>query len=192
MMRKFVVIGIVGLTGSGKTEVAKVASKFDIPCVRMGDVVWEEVKRRGLELNEATVGAVANEFRRRDGPAAIAIRCIPLIEGQGKGKQAVVVDGIRSSAEVEEFRRAFGDRFHLLAVSANERKRYSRIAARERADDVRSLEAFREKDARELSWGLSEALASPDSTLVNEGPLDEHRRRAAEVIKKIIAGDKRC
>ncbi len=192
MMREFAVIGIVGLTGSGKTEVAKVASKFDIPCVRMGDVVWEEVKLRGLELNETNVGAVANEIRRQDGSAAIAILCIPLIEEQGKGKQAVVVDGIRSSAEVDEFRRAFGTRFHLLAVLASEQKRYSRIAARERADDVRSLEAFREKDARELSWGLSEALASPDFTLVNEGNLAEHRRRAAEVIKKIISGDKRC
>lgn len=191
-MQEFAVIGIVGLTGSGKTEVAKVASKFDIPCVRMGDVVWAEVKRRGLKLNEATVGAVANEFRRQDGPAAIAIRCIPLIEGRSKGKRAVVVDGIRSSAEVEEFRGAFGTRFHLLAVSASEQKRYSRIAARERADDIRSLEAFREKDARELSWGLSEALASPDFTLVNEGALSEHRRRAAEIIKKIIAGGKRC
>ena len=192
MMREFAVIGIVGLTGSGKTEVAKVASKFDIPCVRMGDVVWEEVKRRGLELNEATVGAVANELRRQDGPAAIAIRCIPLIEERGKGKRAVVVDGIRSSAEVEEFRKAFGSRFHLLAVSASERKRYSRIVGRERADDVRSLKAFREKDTRELSWGLGEALSSPDFTLVNEGTLAEHRRRAAEIIKKIIAGDKRC
>jgi len=191
-MRRFAVIGIVGLTGSGKTEVAKVASKFDIPCVRMGDVVWEEVKLRGLELNETNVGAVANEIRRQDGPAAIAILCIPLIEEQGKGKQAVVVDGIRGSAEVDEFRRAFGTRFHLLAVLASEQKRYSRISARERADDVRSLEAFREKDARELSWGLSEALTSSDFTLVNEGNLAEHRRRAAEIIKKIISGDKRC
>ena len=192
MMKEFTIIGIVGLTGSGKTEVANVASKFDIPCVRMGDVVWEEIKRRGLKLNEATVGVVANELRKREGPAAIATRCIPLIEKRGKGRQAVVVDGIRSSAEVEEFRKAFGNRFYLLAVSASEQKRYSRTVARERADDVRSLKAFREKDARELSWGLGEALSSPGFTLVNEGTLAEHRRRAAEVIKKIIVGDERC
>jgi len=189
-MRGFAVIGIVGLTGSGKTEVAKVASKLDIPCVRMGDVIWREVKRRGLELNEATVGAVANELRKHEGPAAIATRCIPSIKEQGKDKRAVVIDGIRSSAEVEEFRMAFGDRFYLLAVSASEQKRYSRTAARGRADDVESLEAFRQKDSRELSWGLGEALASADFTLINEGTLAEHRRKAAEIVKKIMAGGK--
>jgi len=192
MMRGFAVIGIVGLTGSGKTEVAKVASKLDVPCVRMGDVVWEEVKRRGLELNEANVGIVANELREHEGLAAIATRCIHLIEERGKGKRAVIVDGIRGSAEVEEFRMAFGDRFYLLAVSASEKARYSRIAARGRADDVESLEAFREKDARELSWGLGEALASADFTLINEGTLAEHRRKAAEIVEKIMAGAKRC
>jgi len=189
-MRGFAVIGIVGLTGSGKTEVAKVASKLDVPCVRMGDVVWGEIKRRGLELNEVTVGLVANELRKHEGPAAIATRCIPLINEQGKGKRAVVVDGIRSSAEVEEFRKAFGDRFYLLAVSASEQERYSRTAARGRVDDVESLEAFREKDAREFSWGLDKALTSVDFTLINEGTLAEHRRRAAEIIKKIIVGAK--
>jgi len=155
-------------------------------------VVWGEIKHRGLKLNEANVGVVANELRKREGPAAIATRCIPLIEERGKGRQAVVVDGIRSSAEVEEFRKIFGNRFYLLAVLASEQKRYSRTVARERADDVRSLEAFREKDARELSWGLNEALSSPDFTLSNEGTLAEHRRRAAEIIKKIMAGGVRC
>jgi dephospho-CoA kinase len=187
-MREFVVIGIVGLTGSGKTEVAKVASKLDIPCVRMGDVVWTEVKRRGLEVSEATVGFVANELRKHEGPEAIATLCTPLIKEQGKGKRAVVVDGIRSAAEVEEFRRAFGDRFYLIAVSASEQKRYSRIAARGRADDVESLKAFREKDLREFSWGSDKALKSADFNLINEGTLVDHRRKAAEVIKKIITG----
>ncbi|MCS7131180.1 MAG: AAA family ATPase [Hadesarchaea archaeon] len=187
-MSNFSVMGIVGLQGSGKTEVAKVAMGLGIPCVRMGDVVWGEVRRRGLEINETTVGAVADELRRREGLGAIAKRCIPIIERVGRGKRAVVVDGVRGIAEVEEFRRAFGDRFRLLAVWASEKARYSRIVGRGRADDIESLKAFREKDRRELGWGLGEALALAEAIIVNEGTLEELREKAAEVIKSMLEG----
>jgi dephospho-CoA kinase len=187
-MSEFAVIGIVGLPASGKTEIAKVAMGMNAAYVRMGDAVWAEVKRRGLELNEANVGMVANELRQKEGLEAIAKRCVPLIEERGKGRRAVIVDGVRGMAEVEEFRKAFGARFRLLAVWASERTRYSRTAARERADDVKSLEAFREKDVRELSWGLGEALALADFLIINEGTLAELHQTAAEAINKIIAG----
>ena len=182
------VIGIVGLHGSGKTEVAKAFAEFDVSSVRMGDVVWEEIKRRGQEINEASVAAVANELREREGLGAIAKRCVPLIESRGKGKRAVVVDGIRGIAEVDEFRRSFGDSFHLLAIWANERIRYPRIASRGRADDAMSLESFRGKDRRELSWGLGEALALADFIIVNEGTLEELHKRAIKLFKSLVGG----
>jgi dephospho-CoA kinase len=191
-MSDFAVVGVVGLQGSGKTEVSKVAAKLDIPRVRMGDVVWEECRRRGLEVNEANVGAVANELRQREGLDAIAKRCVPLIKKQGKGKKAVLVDGIRGIAEVEEYRRVFGDRFYLLATWASERIRYGRVAARGREDDAASLKAFREKDARELGWGLGGAIALADFILINEGTLEELHRKAAEILENIKAGGKRC
>ncbi|MBA7501721.1 Dephospho-CoA kinase [subsurface metagenome] len=182
------IIGIVGLHGSGKSEVAKALSEFDVTSIRMGDIVWEEVKRRGQEINESTVAAVANEFRKREGLGAIAKRCVPLIESRGKGKQAVVVDGIRGIAEVDEFRRSFGGSFHLLAVWASEHTRYSRVASRGRVDDVIELKSFRKKDRRELSWGLGEAFALADFIIVNEGTLDELHNRAVKLFENLVGG----
>jgi len=186
-MPEFAVIGIVGLQGSGKTEVAKVAGESDIPRVRMGDVVWTEVQRRGLEVNEHNVGVVANEFREQEGMAAIAKRCVPLIEEKGKSKTAVVVDGIRGKAEVDEFRRAFGDRFILLAVQASEQVRYERVGSRGRSDDASGMEAFREKERREQGWGLEEAMKNADVTIVNEGTLEELQRQVKGVLEKVVA-----
>ncbi len=180
------VISIVGPHGSGKTEVAKVLARFDVPCVRMGDVVWEEVRRRGQEITEANVAKVASELREQEGLGAIAKRCIPLIKAQGKNKRAVVVDGIRGVAEVNEFRRTFGDNFHLLAVQAGEPIRYSRIASRGRADDADTQGRFREKDRREFGWGLDEALALADFTIVNEGTLEELHRKAVEFYERVV------
>jgi dephospho-CoA kinase len=182
------IIGIVGLHGSGKTEVARTLAEFDVPIVRMGDVVWEEVERRGQKISESAVAAVADELREREGLGAIAKRCVPLIESRGKGKRAVVVDGIRGMAEVDEFRRYFGDSFHLLAIWANEQIRYSRVSSRGRADDVMSLESFREKDRRELGWGLGEALTLADFIIVNEGTLEELHKRAVGLFEKIVGG----
>ncbi|MEA1905275.1 MAG: AAA family ATPase [Candidatus Hadarchaeota archaeon] len=185
-MHEFAVIGVVGLPGSGKTEIARVAGELDIPRVRMGDVVWDEVRERELELNEENVGTVARELRDKEGLDAIAKRCVPLIEEKGKNKKAVLVDGIRGKAEVEEFRRSFGERFSLLTVKASERTRFKRVSSRGRKDDISSLKAFHEKDERELSWGLDGAMNLADYSIVNEGTLGEFHQQAKEILKKIV------
>ncbi|MCD6248562.1 MAG: flagellar hook-basal body complex protein FliE [Hadesarchaea archaeon] len=185
-MSNLLVIGVVGLQGSGKTEVAKAISQFGIPRVRMGDIVLEEVRKRGLDLNEQTVGAIAEEIRKIEGAAAIAKRCAPLIRSLGRGKKGVVVDGIRSKAEVDEFREIFGKNFLLIAVKANERIRYERVRSRSRIDDATGPESFREKEKRELSWGLKQAMEAADFTLINEGTLEDLQRQVNKILKKII------
>lgn len=181
-------MGVVGLPGAGKTEVAQEILRLNAAYVRMGDVVWKEVKSRGLEVNETNVGKIASELREQEGPAAIAKRCIPLIKRAERGRALVVVDGIRGLAEVKEFKREFGDRFLLLAVWAQERTRFKRISARGREDDVQGLEELRRKDARELGWGLGEAMALADFMLVNEGTLEELQGAVRGVLKRILEG----
>ena len=180
------VIGIVGLPGSGKTEVAKSLATSGATIVRMGDVVWQELERRGRAITDANVGQLSNEFRKLEGMGAIAKRSVPLVEAAGKGKRAVVVDGIRGISEVDEFRKAFGKGFHLIAVWSSEKSRYSRIASRRRVDDPLNLENFREKDLRELSWGLGDALALADVLFVNEGSIAELRAKSAGYFKRGI------
>ncbi|HID60328.1 MAG TPA: dephospho-CoA kinase [Hadesarchaea archaeon] len=180
------VIGIVGPQGSGKTEVAKILTNLGVPCVRMGNVVWEEVRRRGLEITETNVAKIAVELREREGLGAVAKRCIPLIKAKGEGKPAVVVDGIRGEAEVNEFRRTFYGDFRLIAVQSEEKIRYSRVASRGRVDDADTQEKFREKDRRESSWGLDNALTIADFTIVNEGTLEDLHRKAVEIYRKVV------
>lgn len=182
------VIGIVGLPGSGKSEVAKALAKFDAPSVRMGEVVWGELRRRGQNITEAKVGELSNEFRKNEGMGAIAKRCIPIIESYGKGKKAIVVDGIRGIAEIEEFRKSFGKNFHTIGIWSSQETRYRRIAARKRADDTITWESFREKDQRELNWGLGDAIAMSDFMILNEDKVENLHGKAEEIFKKITGG----
>lgn len=185
-MRNFKVIGLVGLQAAGKTEVAKTFSKLGASCVRMGDVVVEEVRRRGLQVNERTVGETAEELRKRHGMGVIAKLNIPRIEEAGKNKRAVVVDGIRGIAEVEEFRKAFGENFVLCAVLASAGSRFERVTGRKREDDAGTFEEFVKKDRRELGWGLGEAIALADYFIVNEGTLEDLVKEAEKLFGRIV------
>lgn len=185
-MKKFPVIGIVGLQASGKTEVASKLVGLGGARVRMGDVVWKEVEERGLEVTEKNVAKVADELRENEGMDAIAEHCVPLIKEKGKESKAVVVDGIRGIAEIEKFKEEFGENFALLSIEASEETRFGRIKGRKREDDIGNIENFREKDVRELEWGLGKAMESADYKIVNEGSLDELRKETSEIFEEIM------
>jgi dephospho-CoA kinase len=177
MLKLMKVIGITGMPGAGKTEVAKVAKAKGIPVIRMGDLVWKEVKGKGLELSDESIGKVASELRKGE-PAIWAIKTIEAIK-QLK-TEIVVVDGVRSKAEAEKFRSEFPD-FQLVAIHASLANRFKRIFSRGRMDDIASKRAFLERDERELRWGIGDAIALADLVLVNESSLEEFREEVAHL-----------
>lgn len=177
------VIGFVGLPASGKTEAAKVAQKLGIPVIRMGDVVRKEVRRRGLDITEENVGKVANDIRARGGMGAVAERCIPLIKAMDD--DTVVVDGLRGEAEVEVYKKTFKSQFALIAIIASQKNRFARALARKRNDDIVDWEGFKQKDDRELRWGLKEAMKMADVLIDNNGTLEEFRENVGAVLEGI-------
>ena len=184
MSNKKLVVCLAGMPGAGKSVVVNVAMANGYGVVVMGDEVRNEAKKRGLEPTPENLGRIMLELRRLEGEAAIAKRCIPKIAAMTENK--VVVDGIRSLAEVEEFRRNF-PKFVLVAVHASPETRFNRLFHRRRSDDPKSWEVFHERDMRELSVGLGNAIALAEYMIVNEEGLDAIKRRAAEVLRGIEA-----
>src|SRR5204863_8393450 len=68
------VLGFTGMPGSGKSEAMEVAKARNIPVVRMGDLIWEEVDRQGKPRDAKHVGEVANAMRASHGKDVWAIR----------------------------------------------------------------------------------------------------------------------
>jgi dephospho-CoA kinase len=164
------VIGVVGLPASGKGEFSKIAAGMGIPVIVMGDMIRTAVKAAGLEPNDTNFGAMANRLRAENGMDAIARLCIPEIRKQTA--PLVLVDGIRGDAEVALFRRHFPG-FILISIDSSFENRLARIAARARSDDFTSADALRNRDERELKWGLGEALEDADLHISNEDTLLE-------------------
>lgn len=171
------VVAVAGMAGSGKEEVVRIANDLGFSVVRMGDVVREEAAGRGLPIEDKAVGGMAHQERVEHGFGIWAERTLPRILGD-----RVLIDGLRGKAELDVFRRAFGDRLVVLGIHASPATRYARMAERRRADDATGLAALRERDERELAWGLGEVIAMADILLVNEGDLEPFLRSAREAL----------
>ena len=184
------VIGTVGLPGSGKGEAATVAEAAGIPVVVMGDVIRAECRRRGLDPAEHH-GRIAQTLREEGGDDAIAVRTLPRIREaatESDRDETVLVDGLRSTVELDRFREAFGDDFTLVAIRAPFELRAERLGERGRDDSDSDLEALRERDEREIDLGLGATLERADVEIDNTDSLAAFRGRVREVLGADDAG----
>jgi dephospho-CoA kinase len=176
------VIGTVGLPGSGKGEAATVAREAGIPVVTMGDVVRQETADRGLAPSKDH-GRVAQALREENGPAAIAERSLPMIDDRLTDHDTVLVDGLRSGAEVDAFEDRFNEAFTLVSIEAPFEVRAERIEARGRdlgADD--GGEPLAARDERERGFGMDDAMNRADVVIENTDSLEAFHDRIRAVI----------
>jgi dephospho-CoA kinase len=171
----------VGMPGSGKDELLEIARTIGLATLKMGDLVRDETRRRGLQLTNANVGRIASEERDKHGGGVWAQRALPKLT-----ETRMLVDGCRSDTEVTVFRHNFGDLF-VLGIFASPETRYDRMTTRSRNDDGGSLQDFFDRDRRELKWGIGNAFALADGMLINEGPIDTFRRDARSMLEKVLS-----
>lgn len=174
------VVCVAGMPGCGKEEVLAVARGLGFSIVRMGDVVRDEAQRRGLPITDIAVGGMAHAERQAHGLGVWAERTLPRIQGD-----RVLVDGVRGRAELDVFRKAFGEGLVVLAVHASPKTRHERILRRRRADDAEGTDALQARDIRELSWGLGDVIATADFMVVNESNLERFRETVREALNAI-------
>ncbi|MFB6269844.1 MAG: AAA family ATPase [Halobacterium sp.] len=174
------VIGTVGMPGSGKSEAATVAEELGVPVVIMGDVIRQECRDRGLDPAEHH-GRIAQKLREERGPGAIAERSLPIIRDHLEDNDVVLVDGIRSDVEVEQFREAFDGAFTLVEVYAPYDLRRERIEGRGRPGDVEG-ETLAEREEREKGFGMTEAIDEADVRIENTGSLAAFHERVEELL----------
>jgi dephospho-CoA kinase len=176
------VLGLVGMPGAGKSVVVNVARDNGYAVVVMGDVVREEARRRGLKPNPENLGKIMLELREKEGNNVIAKRSIPEIENAKELK--VIIDGIRSPIEIAEFKKHFL-KFTLIAIESSEEVRFKRLYRRKRSDDPKNWEIFHERDQRELSVGLGEAITMAEHRIINEEEKAIVRGKIKQILRRV-------
>lgn len=176
------IIAFTGMPFSGKSEAVKIAKEMNIPVIRMGDMVWEETKKQGLELNDKNVGTIADSMRKKYGMDIWAKKTLEKISTL-KNTKLLVIDGVRNKEEVDTFKRRLGEDFLLISVNVSDETRYKRAMFRGRKDDSKDINLIKERDKREISWGLNKVVSSADIAVSNQGNLEDFRAE----IRKIFA-----
>jgi dephospho-CoA kinase len=182
MQTEKLVIAVAGMPGSGKSLVVNTAIQNGYEVVVMGDEVREEAKRRNMPPTPENIGKIMLELRKTEGEAVIAKRCTPKIERSTKTK--IAVDGIRSLSEVEEFKKRFKN-FTLIGIHSSPETRFKRLFNRQRSDDPKNWEIFHERDLRELSVGLGNAIAMAEYVIVNDGEINRTKDEIKAVFRKV-------
>ena len=169
------IVAVVGMPGSGKGVLARIAADGDIPVFAMGDIVREALIQADIEETPTSVGKMALAIRREHGEAIVATRMLPRVQALSAAP-LILIEGVRQSAEMDIFHSAFGDDFSILAIRSPAEARGERIAERGRGEDG-DAQDFTERDARESDWGLPELIATASITLDNDSDLSTFESR---------------
>ena len=174
---------ITGMPGAGKSEVADAFQNASVPVVVMGDVVREETRLRGLEVNHENTKKVMLDLRERDGPGAIAKHCVDVIKRTSAS--VVVIEGCRSIAEIDVFD-DYAKKTEIVCVHSSPSTRFSRLRDRGRSDAPKDWATFRERDLREISVGLGGVIALSTIMIINEGSIEELRKAAKSLTEEFL------
>lgn len=151
------------MPGAGKSTIAEGLKSKGYDIINMGNAVRGEAKKRNLDPTGSNLGKLMLDIRKKNGPGAVA----ELVKSQIENSKSnvIIIDGIRSSAEIEVLRK-FG-KVKLLAIHASTDTRFEFLQQRGRSDDPKTKENFEERDNRELGVGISNPIALSDDAISN-------------------------
>ncbi len=171
-MQEQKVIVFVGMPGVGKSVCVEYLKSKGLPFVYFGGITIDEVKRRGMELNEASEKFVREDIRAKEGKGAYAERIINQIEALfEQGHKLVAVDGLYSWTEYKIFKDIFGERSIIIAIVAPKKVRHKQLA-------TRHFRPLSSREANERDYAEIEHLekggpiANADYFLANESTVD--------------------
>jgi dephospho-CoA kinase len=184
--QKRIIICLTGMPGAGKSTIASSLKEKGFSVITMGDAVREEANRQNLEPTDYNLGSLMLKLRRDLGPGAISHLILRKMERDYDNVNVIIIDGIRSMAEVEVLKSV--GYVKLLAIHASTNTRFTYTKERARSDCPSSIQDFVVRDKRELTVGISEAIALADETLSNNDlTIEELKVKGLEIIQKWIA-----
>jgi len=165
------VIAVIGMCGSGKSEAVKYFERNGYRKVYFGEVVIDELKSRGLVINEKNERIVRESLRKEFGMGVMAIKSIDKIKNY-LNYSNVVIESLYSWEEYKILREEFGDSFKLLNIFTTKSLRYQRLKDR-------PFRPLTNEEAKSRDFGEIEKLdkggpiAFADFTVFNDSTLDD-------------------
>ncbi len=165
------IITLVGMPGSGKgTCTNYLAEQYGFPVVHFGNMVYEEVQRRGLD-NTKDETFVREDMRAQEGKDVLAKRVAKKADDYfSSGASVVVLDGLYSWTEYKYLQQKYGDNLIVIATAAPRNIRYQRILNRNDSHrKYTSVEQIIQREVAEIeNLEKGGPIANADYTIVND------------------------
>jgi len=165
------VVCLVGMPGAGKSACVEYLEQKGWPSLYFGGITVDEVKARGLEVNEANEKMVREELRATEGAGVMAQRIIPKLNALAEeGHKVIIGDGLYSWTEYKIFKEKYGDNAIIIAITAPRKLRHERLAnrpVRPLTDEQVTAREYAEIENIEKGG----PIANADFTVVNDGDI---------------------
>ena len=176
------IVAVVGMCGSGKSVITEMLIQDGFQKVYFGDVTFDEMKRRGLELNWENEKLIREEFRATGDMGIYAKLNAPKIEELYK-QGNVVVESLYSWSEYKYLKEIYKDNFILLSLVSNAGVREERLAVRDYRSMTKQDVYIRDySEIENLEKGGP--IARADYYLLNNGTMEELKAQYDEFMKK--------
>lgn len=157
---------IVGLPGSGKSTVAEfIKKKFNADIVNTGDIIREEVKRRGLDYTPENDAKIAHWFHTGGREKMLVERAWSKIKKSKK--EIIVVETFRSDKNLKYLEEIAKTKPVVISVVSSFKVRVKRELERGRFGKNESIKYIRFRDKLEKSHGILKLMKKADYTIDN-------------------------
>lgn len=181
------IFAIVGMSGSGKSLVVDYLSKLGYPKVHFGNMIYQEMAKRGIErtLDGKSEKAFREMIRATEGQDWVARQAIAETKDLiSAGQKHIVLDGLYSWTEYRAFQHEFPGTLTLLAIVMPKALRYERVSRR--PDRPFDAQAIRERDYGEIEkMEKGGPIAIADYYILNTGSVADLEANVREVLKEI-------
>lgn len=180
-------VAVVGMCGSGKSVVADYFAQLGWERVYFGGVTVSQLKKEGIEVNEANERAMREGLRAKYGMGAFAEILKDEICQKLK-KSNVVLDGLYSWSEYKILHDLLGNNLILLAVVTNSGIRKERLATRE----IRPLTAEQvdSRDCAEIeNLEKGGPIAKADYYIINNGNCEQLAAQLKDFLGTLATND---
>lgn len=168
--KELLILAVVGMPGSGKSEVLKTLVKdYNFTHLYYGDITFDEINRQGLEVNEINERAVRESLRSGGDQAIYSRMILPKIEEAiENGSSRIILESMYNVFEYEVIKERYGDNFKTIAIHSDRNVRQKRLNERkDRKLTIDELHSREISEAKNLWKGTVIALA--DFHYINNG-----------------------
>lgn len=182
-----IVLGLVGKLCAGKgTVINYLISKHDFYASSCSDRIREKIREQGLEVTRDRLLEFGGKLRGELGPAALAKMTWKKITEEGPEK--AVVDSIRAVGEAEFLKDI--PHLYLVALDADQKVRFERMAARKREADPQTFEEFQATEEADMNKGgrdVDACMQMADFHLENNGTEEDLNKKIDELLVKLAS-----